>query len=180
MIYLLGLNNNGKLDSNLPITLVKNIEKYLSHYKMINDFVEIKSGRIINLEFEADIIIDKNYNSSDVVSNVINAIKNYMDINSHMMGEEIYVGDLEKEISKVDGVINLIDLSVYNITSNGYSSTQVSQPIVEFDSNNISLVSENEEKIDLEATDGILYNDGDCMMEIKNPSINIRIRVKEK
>ena len=180
MIYLLGLNHNGKLDSNLPITLVKNIEKYLSHYKMINDFIEIKSGRIINLEFEADIIIDKNYNSSDVVSNVINTIKNYMDINSHMMGEEIYVGDLEKEISKVDGVINLIDLSVYNITSNGYSSTQVSQPIVEFDSNNISLVSENEEKIDLEATDGILYNDGDCMMEIKNPSINIRIRVKEK
>jgi len=180
MIYLLGLNSNGKLDSNLPITLVKNIEKYLSHYKMINDFVEIKSGRIINLEFEADIIIDKNYNSSDVVSNVINTIKNYMDINSHMMGEEIYIGDLEKEISKVDGVINLIDLSIYNITSNGYSSTQISQPTVEFDSNSVSIISENEEKIDLDATDGILYNDGDCMMEIKNPSINIRIRVKEK
>ena len=107
-------------------------------------------------------------------------IKKYMDINSHMMGEEIYIGDLEKEISKVDGVINLIDLSIYNITSNGYSSTQISQPIVEFDSNSTSIISENEEKIDLEATDGILYNDGDCMMEIKNPSINIRIRVKEK
>ena len=103
-----------------------------------------------------------------------------MDINAHMMGEEIYIGDLEKEISNVDGVINLIDLSVYNITSNGYSSTQISQPVVEFDTNGSTLIDESEQKIDLEATDGVLYNDGDCMMEIKNPSINIRIRVKEK
>lgn len=180
MVYVLGLNQNGNLDSNVPVTLIKNIERYLSHYRMINDFVEIKSGRIINLEFEADIIIDKNYNSSDVVSKVITVIKNYMDINSHMMGEEIYVGDLEKEISKVDGVVNLIELSVYNITSNGYSSTQISQPIEEFDGDGSSIITENIQKIDLSATDGILYNDGDCMMEIKNPSINIRIRVKEK
>ena len=180
MIYLLGINHHGKLDSNIPITLVKNIEKYLSHYRMINDFVEIKAGRIINLEFEADIIVDKNYNTSDVVYKVINIIKNYMDINSHMMGEEIYIGDLEKEISKVDGVMNLIELSVYNITSLGYSSTQISQPIVEFDTDGSIMMNEHVEKVDLEATDGILYNDGDCMMEIKNPSIDIRIRVKEK
>lgn len=177
MVYVLGLNQNGNLDANIPVTLIKNIERYLAHYRMINDFVEIKSGRIINLEFEADIIIDKNYNSSDIVSKVITAIKNYMDINSHMMGEEIYIGDLEKEISKVDGVVNLIELSVYNITANGYSSTQIAQPIVE-DYSGVN--SEYEQKIDLSATDGVLYNDGDCMMEIKNPSVDIRIRVKEK
>lgn len=178
MIYVLGLNHLGNLDANVPVTLVKNIERYLSHYKMLNDYVEIKAGRIINLQFGVDIIVDKTYNTSDVVYNVISAIKSYMDVNSRLMGEEIYIGDLEKNISKVDGVMNLINLSVYNITANGYSSTQISQPMVDSsnDINNTDQVNE----IDLTATDGVLYNDGDCMMEIKNPSIDIKVRVKEK
>ena len=110
MVYLLGINNAGQLDTLLPVTLVKNIEKYLSRYRMINDYVEIKAGRIINLSFNVDVIVDKNYNKSDIVNKIIEVIRNYMDINAHIMGEEIYVGDIEKEISKVDGVINLIDL----------------------------------------------------------------------
>jgi hypothetical protein len=39
---------------------------------------------------------------------------------------------------------------------------------------------ENVDLIDLEATDGILYNDGDSMMEIKYPERDIRVRIKEK
>ena len=35
-------------------------------------------------------------------------------------------------------------------------------------------------EIDLAATDGVLYNDGDTMMEIKNPSVDIKVRVKER
>ena len=34
--------------------------------------------------------------------------------------------------------------------------------------------------IDIEATDGILYGDGDSMFEIKNPEKDIRVRIKEK
>lgn len=174
MVYLLGVDNEGHLDTALPVTLIKNIEDYLSAYRMINDYVEIKSGRIINLSFDVDIIVDKNYNKVDVIREVINVIKNYMDINNHLMGEEIYIGDLEKEIGKVDGVINLISLTIYNETefSDGYSTTPIAQE---------TYVGENGKNIvDLEATDGILYNDGDTMMEIRKPEEDIRIRVKER
>jgi hypothetical protein len=34
--------------------------------------------------------------------------------------------------------------------------------------------------IDMEATDGVLYGDGDSMFEIKNPEKDIRVRIKEK
>ena len=78
---------------------------------MINDFIEIKSGRIVNLQFEIDLFVDKNYNTSDVLTNVINAVKKYMDINRLQMGDDIFVGDIEKEISKVDGVLNLIEFN---------------------------------------------------------------------
>jgi AcrR family transcriptional regulator len=56
----------------------------------------------------------------------------------------------------------------------GYSKDQVTQESEEKDDTGKTLV------IDLEATDGILYNDGDTMMEIKYPESDIRVRVKER
>ena len=180
MIYLLGINHLGQLDAVLPVTLVKNIERYLERYRMINDFVEIKSGRIINLGFDVDAIVDKNYNKTDVVQKIISTIKEYMDINRHNMGEEIYVGDLEKEISKVDGVLNLIDLRVFNITEAGYSNTQIGQSVSVYYADGEGDAVDGKMLVDLDVTDGILYNDGDSMMEIKNPSHDIRVRLKER
>lgn len=176
MVYLLGLNHNGKLDTALPSTLAKNIEDYLSAYRMINDYVEIKSGRIINLSFEIDVIVDKNYNKVDVIREVINTVIRYMDVNSHIMGEELYMGDLQKEIGKVDGVINLISMNVINEFGTDYSHTTVSQETTEYDGEGADYKS----VIDLEATDGVLYNEGDTMMEILYPEKDIRVRVKER
>lgn len=184
MVYLLGINDKGHLDTLLPVTLVKNIERYLDRFRMINDFVEIKSGRIINVSFDVDIIVSKDYNKADVVNMVIETIRRYMDINAHIMGEELYMGDLEKEISKVDGVINLIDLRVYNETGAGYSMTQIGQPTIAdtafTDDEEGPTAGRSGVMIDLDATDGILYNDGDSMIELKYPSQDIRVRIKER
>ena len=176
MVYLLGIDSEGQLDTSLPVTLIKNIEDYLSAYRMINDYVEIKSGRIINLSFEADLIVDKNYNKADVLRSAINTIKDYMDVNKHLMGEEIYVGDLQKEIGKIDGVINLISLKVFNETGSEYSKSTVSQEVIPVEEEE----GNSRYEVDLEATDGILYNEGDTMMEIKYPEKDIRIRIKER
>lgn len=174
MVYLLGINHNGNLDTSIPLTLAKNIEDYLSGYRMINDYVEIKAGRIINLSFDVNVIVDKNYNKIDVIRSIIDTISDYMDINKHIMGEEIYIGDLQKEIGKIDGIINLISLDVYNNVGGDYSKTTISQETIQEDGDTEKVL------VDLNATDGILYNDGDTMMEIKNPSQDIRIRIKER
>ena len=181
MLYLLGIDYRKKLDSSLPALLVENIQNYLTEYRMINDYVEIKPGRIINLSVEVDVHVDKNYNMSDVVSFIISKIQDYFDINKRNMGDDLYVGDLKKEISKIDGVANLIDLRVYNETSVGYSSTQTSQELyVAGDCNRAQ-----EERVpgryrlDLEASDGIIYSDGDTMLEIKYPERDIRVYPKE-
>lgn len=176
VVYLLGLDHEGHLDTALPVTLIRNIEDYLSNYRMINDYVEIKAGRIVNLSFTIDVIVDKDYNKSDIATAIINKVEEYMDISTHLMGEEIYIGDLQKEISRIDGVINLISVAVYNEIGNGYSSTEVPQETVteegEPDSERLL--------IDMEATDGILYNEGDTMMEIKYPEKDIKVRMKER
>lgn len=186
MVYLLGLDANGKLTDVLPEVLCKNIMNYLSEYCMVNDFVEIKSGRIIDLQFEVDLFVDKNYNTSDVVSNVINTISNYMDINNRDMGTNVFVGDIEKEISKVDGVENLIELRVYNIYGNGYSQTRTSQQTMTYDDcasnseDGDSGEEENRSRIDLKASDKTLYCENETMLEIKNEKTDIICRVKTR
>lgn len=179
-IYLLGINNLGQLDALVPTTLIKNIERYLERFRMINDFVEIKAGRIINLSFEIDAIVDKNYNKSDIVQKIIDTVRDYMDINKHLMGEDIYVGDIEKEISKVDGVLNLVEVRVFNETGPGYSNTQIGQSVTSHYGDDENAASLRQDMVDLDVSDGILYNDGDSMMEIKNPGKDIRIRLKER
>lgn len=178
MIYLLGVNDLGKLDTSLPMAMVKNIEDYLSAYRTINDYVEIRAGRIINLSFDVNVIIDKNYNKIDIVKTIIDVVTNYMDINRHIMGDELYVGDLQKEIGKIDGIINLISIDVYNETGEGYSPISISQETYTDEYNDT--LNEKRVLIDLTATDGILYNDGDTMMEVKYPQKDIRIKIKER
>lgn len=183
MVYLLGIDGDGKLNDTIPVTLTNNIVNYLSGYRMINDFVEVKSGKIINLSFDADVIIDKNYEKTVVISDIINVIKKYMDVNGKFMGDEIYIGDIEKEISKTDGVINLISLRVYNEHGEGYSPNLIAQETIasdNYDGEIYYLGDGTSDLIDIEATDGILYSDGDSMFEVKYPEKDIRIRIKEK
>lgn len=183
MIYMLGLDESGKLSTLLPAVLCENMQNYLSEYRMINDFVEMKSGRIINLQFEIDIFVDKNYNTPDVITNVINKVSSYMDKNNIQMGDDIFVGDIEKEISKVDGVLNLIELRVFNIFEENYSSTRTTQQIKtyteccetgEYADNGLT---ENRDCIDLKASNKMLYTENDTMFEIKYPERDIICRV---
>jgi len=182
----LGINALGQLDSALPQTLVENVIEYMSNYKQINDYIEIKSGRIYNIGLGIDVFVDKNYNPANVITNVINAVKDYFDVNNHEMGDDIFLGDLEKEITLLDGVISLIDLRVYKIWNGRYSPDKCplpplvlegvceSSPAQPFNTPDGSL----SEQIDLMAVDNVLYGDYNSMYEIKNPNQNIQIKCK--
>ncbi len=178
MIYLLGLDSEGKLDATLPTALIKNIRDYIAGYRMINDYIEIKSGKIINIGFDIDLFIDKNYNKSDVIADVITTITDYMDINRHNMGDDVFVGDIQKEISKVDGVLNVIKLDVYNYFNGDYSASRTTQQ-TEGDVENVD--GSSRIKLDLEASDYVIYSEGDSMLEVKYPnSSDINVRCKTR
>lgn len=186
IVYTLGLDYQGKLMTQLSETVGNNIKEYLKEYKMVNDFVEIRSGKIINLAFDCYIYIDKAYDSSEVINRVINLIQDYMDIRRHIMGEDIFLGDLEKEISKEDGVVNLISLRCYNKVgaADGYSSNEIGQSTVDYtscaDMNRYAplggFMQDNE--IDLNESDKVLYGSIDSMFEIKYPERDIRCSIK--
>lgn len=189
IIYTLGLDENGKLRSALSEQIAENMKNYLSRYRMINDFVEIRSGKVINIGFEIDIFVDKTYDKGEVVKRVIDTVYDYMDIHRHLMGEDIFIGDLESEISKLDGVQNLIELRAYNYTplnhneegTTDYSYNEISQEFMTF--------SECEEgyqdtqvtnQINLKISDKILFSDSNSMFEIKHKEKDIKVTVKQR
>jgi hypothetical protein len=183
----LGLNSEGQLDSALPQTLVENVIEYMSHYKQINDYIEIKSGRIYNIGLAIDVFIDKNYNVANVISNIINRVTDYFDVSNHDMGEDIFIGDLEKEITLQDGVLSLISLRVYKLWYGGYSPDKCPLPTKSvggacdlLEGSPFTLKDSNAmtEEIDLDSVDKVLYSDYNSMYEIKQPSVDIQVRVR--
>ena len=182
-IYSLGLNYNGNLMKELAEVVADNIKEYLSEYRMINDFVEIKSGKIINLKFEVDIFVDKSYDKSEVVKRVIETVIDYMDIQKHQMGEDIFLGDLQKEIGKLDGVINVIDLRVYNPVGDNYSNDGISQQLVDVSNccfDEYAEAGENTDRqIDLKASDMILFSEVNSMFEILYEN-DVKVKVKQR
>lgn len=176
MVYMLGINSDGTLSDVLPEQLIRNISDYLAKYRTINDFVEMKSGRIVNISVEADLYIDKNYNAGDVISETIDVIRKFFDINKHFLGETIYLSMLMKEISDVSGVLNLMELRVFNNFGAGYSQSKSVDPVL--DSTESEYVTDDEDmaQIDIGATRYQLNSDADAMFEIKMPDKDIRIR----
>ena len=188
VLSVLGMNADGSLYKAIPSTLAENIENYLSHYKSIGDYVEIKSGKIYNIGFVIDAFIDKSYNSADVIANIISTVRKYMDVNNTDMGEDIFIGDLNKEISIIDGLISLIDVKIYKINGGGYSTDKCPLPSTTDTAANDCMPSDEQlftvagaevERIDLDAIDSVLYGDSDAMYEVKQDT-DICVRVKQK
>lgn len=188
IIACLGLKPNGKLDDGLSNVMQENLQEYISQYKNLGDYVEFRSGKIFNLGFEVNVFIDKTYVAAEVIKNVINTVSSYFDVNTKDMGQEIFIGDLEKNLNLVDGVLGLIELKVYAIYGGMHQNYIPSLPrYVEYTSNCGSSIDtfkvSNDEgaksfRVDLNAIDGVLTNDYDSMYEIHDINTDIQVKAK--
>lgn len=161
VIYMLSVNNQGKLTPKINNVLAENIEEYLSHYKTLGDYLEIRSGKIHYLKFILDLFVDKSYDSNTVAYNVINSIKDYMDINNHEMGESIFIGDLQKEVTSINGVYSIINLQIM----------QKSNAQNDEDNNGF-------EEIDYLSNNGVLFPGDNAMFEIDKPDSEIVLNIR--
>jgi len=166
--YILGLDAESKLTNSSTSTLKDNISTYLADYRMLNDYVEITDGKIINIAFEIDLFVDKKLPNSQIISEVITNTQNFIDINKYEMGDNIYLSPLIETINNVGGVLNVIDLRVYNKVGEGkYSVNEIQQPYIDDITRQIDI-----------SQDYTLFGDPVSMFECKYPSIDIKVRVK--
>lgn len=167
-VHIITLASDGTLSNMSSTTLLNNIATYLSDYRMINDYIEVTNGRVINLGFEIDLIIDKQYPQSQIISEAINNTKNYFNIDKWNMGDDIYLGQLIESINSINGVLNVVDVRVYNkVGGQYYSNNEISQPYIDDATRQIDLLGEFK-----------IYGEPNSLFEIKRPDSDIRIRVK--
>jgi hypothetical protein len=167
-IYTIGLDQNSKLSNNSTSALRENMATYLSDFRMINDYVQVADGKIINLGFEIDLYIDKKQPQAQIIAEVINNVKTYVDVNKFDMGDNVYLSPLIETINNVGGVLNVIDVRVYNKVGEGkYSLNEISQPYLDVVTRQIDI-----------SEDYTLFGEPTSMFEIKFPTQDILVRVK--
>ena len=167
-VYVLSLDSNGLLTNQSTTTLKENMSNYLSDYRMLNDYVQITDGRIVNLSLEIDLFIDKQVAQSQVMSQVISEVKKYFDVNKYEMGENIYLSPLSEIINNIGGVLNIIEIRIFNKVGGGkYSVNEISQPYLVEDTRQIDIA------------DMTLFGEPTTMFEIKYPNKDILVRARQ-
>ena len=157
-LYLLGYNADGKLDV-LNSAVKENLKTYLNEYKILTDGVNINDGFIINIGINFEIITYTNYNKSEVVTQCIQELKDYFDINNWSFNQTINLSELELIIANVDGVSSVPKLEIVNKCGGQYSP--------------------NSYNIQAAIKDKILYPSLDpSVFEIKFPNADIKGRAR--
>jgi hypothetical protein len=157
-LYLLGYNESGNLT---PINkaIKQNLKTYLNEYRMLTDGVNILDGFVVNIGVEFEIITLENYNKSEVVTQCINEIRNFFQIDKWTFNQTINLNELELVIANVEGVSSVPKLHISNKCKGQYST--------------------NSYNIDAATKDKIIYPSLDpCVFEIKFPNSDIKGRAR--
>jgi len=167
-VSILALDENSKLTTQSTSALKQNIAEYLADFRMINDYVTIKNGRVLNLAFEIDVFAEKAVPKGQVISGVIKQVTEYMDINKWDMGDNIYISQLVENINNVGGVLNVTDLRIFNkVNENGkYSLNEVAQPYIDDETRQIDLLGRY-----------TLFGEPNAMFEVKYPNKDIKVTI---
>ena len=166
IVQILSFDANGKLTESVSNTLKQNIANYLSNYRMINDYIQITNGQVIDLEFEFSVVTDATQNQGQVITKIVNSVNSYLSPLVSYMGKNVNVSEIRRIVQDVDGVISLTDVKIFNKTGGQYSSSQTSQTYVDPATKQINLI------------DDTVFAQPNQIYQVRFPQRDIKIRVK--
>jgi hypothetical protein len=135
-LYVLSYNNLKQLTT-ASTALKRNLQTYLSQYKMINDSIGIKDAFIINIGVNFDIITLPSFNSDEVLLRCIEAIKLIFNIDRWQINQPILLRDLFVALDEIDGVQTVKSIDVVNLTGTATGYSEYSYDMVAATANNV-------------------------------------------
>jgi hypothetical protein len=135
-LYILTYDINKKLNY-ASYALKQNIITYLSQYKMINDAINIKDGFIINIGVNFDIIILPNFNSNEVLTKCIIALKTYFNIDNWQINQPIILRNIYVLLDRIEGVQTVKNIEISNLTGTNLGYSQYAYDIPGATKNNV-------------------------------------------
>ncbi len=113
-LYVLSYNNNKQL-TQASDTLKQNLVTYLNQYKMVTDAINIKDAFYINIGINFDITISSGYSNKEVLTNCINIIKDYFNIDKWQINQPIILSNITGNLlCDVKGLQSVVKLEVIN------------------------------------------------------------------
>lgn len=130
-LYVLGIDENNQLLSAFKDangiwvspneTLKQNIREFLATKRIIGDWIDIVDARVVNIQVDFTIQVDKR-NKQQVLVECLNKLRDYFKITNWQISQPIFVSNLSTVLQEINGVMNVVDLKVYNIFGTGTSS----------------------------------------------------------
>jgi hypothetical protein len=158
-LYILSQDQSKHLSIATP-ALKQNLITYLSEHRMINDVVNIKDAYIINIGVSFEIMVLPDYNSNEVLTNCILALKDYFSIDKWQINQPIILREIYILLDKIQGVQTVKNVSIENKTGELLGYSQYAYDIPGATINNVVYPS-----LDL------------CIFEVKYPDTDILGRV---
>jgi len=135
-LYILSYDINKKLTKTSSI-IKRNLQTYLSEYRMINDSIRIKDAFIINIGVEFDIVTYPNYNNFEVINRCIASLQDYFNIDKWQINEPILLKDLFILLDKVEGVQTVKNVVIVNKTGVALGYSEYAYDVVGATINNV-------------------------------------------
>jgi len=104
-------------------TVKENLKTWLTQYKMINDTIDIRPARVVNFGINFSIVADYEENKFNVLNLATQRLQNYFRRHQYDITEPIYVVDIYKELNRVPGVVDTVDVKILHKQGGRYSET---------------------------------------------------------
>ena len=166
-VIILSQDVNGKMTQNVPRVLKTNIASYLSNYRMMNDYVSVDTGKVIDLAFEIYVTLTKNTNQNSIISDVVTKVNDYMLPQSREFGQDVMISEIKSIVQNIEGVVNISEVKVFNRVGGKYSSSQTAQKYQDSTTKEIKLI------------DDVIYAQPTEFYQIRYSNTDIGIRVKQ-
>mgnify|MGYP003640857965 CR=1 FL=1 len=166
-LNVLSYTPDGKLTSLVSDALKKNIANYLSNYRMLNDYIVVGEARVIDIALSVDLILEEAANEGSIITNIITQISDYFAVDKLELGEDLTLGRLVSFIMTQPGVLNLVNIEVFNKVGGNYSQSMSTQPYINATTKQIGLI------------DDTIYAQPNEILQIRYPNKDISIRFKK-
>ena len=120
-LYLVSEDVNGALT--VPtINIKKNVKTWLDNSKSVADTVDLMDAKILNLKINFSIVGSPDKSKSETLNSALVALRNYYSRKPEI-GEPFLVNNILSVLKKVDGVLDVKDITITSATGNNYART---------------------------------------------------------
>ena len=158
-LYALSYDDNKNCMAPTEMTR-RNLQTYLSNYRMLTDAINIKTAHIINIGCEVDVMPRPGYQNKEVMLRVIDKLKCIFEIDNWSINEPIILPKIATMLDAVEGVQTIKNLRILNLwdTNLGYGG--------------------NIYDIKTATKNGVIYPSMDpSIFEVKYPEQDIKARI---